>query len=108
MDQNPVRAGLAGRGTEYPWSSTRGHVERKDPAGLLDLEAWRQIDTSGDWADVLGHLAEDAERRKLWEATRSGRPLGEQGFVEGLEREFRQRLRSHRPGPQPLAKRAKA
>ena len=56
VDQNPVRAGLAGRGTEYPWSSARSHVARKDSARLLDLEAWRQIDTSGDWADVLGQL----------------------------------------------------
>ena len=53
-----------------PGRAHAAHVEHKDPAGLLDLEASRQIDTTGDWEDVLGHLAEDAERRKLWEATR--------------------------------------
>jgi putative transposase len=40
VDQNPVRAAMASRATDYGWSSAQAHVRREDPSGLLDLAMW--------------------------------------------------------------------
>jgi putative transposase len=45
VDLNPVRAGLVGEAQLYPWSSARGHVEGKDPWGLVDPREWGQLRT---------------------------------------------------------------
>ena len=80
---NPVRAGLAARAIDWPWSSVRAHVEgRADP--LL---------TPGRLAERLGErmagffeldVAEEA-RRKLRRASVTGRPLGAGAWVTSLE-----------------------
>ena len=81
---NPVRAGLAARAIDWPWSSVRAHVEgRVDP--LL---------TPGPLAERLGpKLAgffevdvDDEARGKLRRASTTGRPLGAAGWVKALER----------------------
>ena len=79
---NPVRAGLAARAVDWPWSSVRAHVEgRPDP--LL---------TPGPVVERLGNLASffevDVEAEalgRLRRATSAGRPLGAAAWIKALE-----------------------
>ncbi len=43
VDLNPVRAGLVEQAPDYAWSSARAHLTGRDPAGLLDLDLWREV-----------------------------------------------------------------
>jgi len=81
---SPVRAGLAARALDWPWSSVRAHVEGgADP--LL---------TAAPIAERLGpdlpryfeaDVAEES-RRALRRASGTGRPLGAADWVKALER----------------------
>jgi putative transposase len=61
----------------------------------------------GDWREFLGDgdseeagLAEEIRRHE-----RTGRPLGDDGFVEGLEEALGRVLRRQTPGPKPRRRR---
>ena len=53
VELNPVRAGLVGRAAEWRWSSAQAHLGRGDPAGLVDLELWREQYSPERWNGVL-------------------------------------------------------
>jgi hypothetical protein len=68
--------------TDYPWSNARAHFDGADPAHVLDLGDWKTIVGSEDWREWLrcaDAAADFAER--LRNATRAGRPLGDDAFV---------------------------
>ena len=94
VEQNPVRAGLAVEAAAYPWSSAGAHVNGAEGEGLLDLAAWKREYTEERWRDVLKTGVEEvALGERLAEATVRGRPLGDDRFVQELERQTRRRLR---------------
>jgi putative transposase len=100
VEMNPVRAGLVDRPRDWPWSSARAHLAGRDDglvtvAPLLDMVTdWRALlddrPPKGEWDDLRAH-------------TRTGRPLGEAGFVAGLERKLGRVLGKRKPGRQPRA-----
>ena len=95
LEMNPVQARLVERPEDYPWSSARAHIEGKDDdlAKVAPLLA-----IVGDWRGFLSTPPEvEAERFRQHE--RTGRPLGQEAFVEGLESELRRLLRPQKPGP---------
>ena len=100
VDLNPVRAGMVENATEYEWSSARAHVEDSDPLGLLDLDLWKEVSRGQDWRDALAHTRDEeaAEMAALRHATRTGRPLGSEGFVQRLEATFGRKLNPKRTG----------
>ena len=105
---NPVRAGLAGCGEQYPWSSARAHLSGRDAAGLVDFASWREVRGRGDWGDVLRGTALENECRRLRQATYSGLPLGETEFVQDLEKDAGRRLTPGRVGRPPRQRAAGA
>jgi putative transposase len=106
VDLNPVRAGLAGSGEQYPWSSARAHVSGVDVASLVDIAAWREVRGVGDWGDMLSGPPDEDECRALRQATLTGLPLGEAEFVKGMEKEAGRRLTPGRVGRPPRQRRA--
>ena len=85
VDLNPVRARLAHTPTAFPWSSARPHLAHHDPADLLDLFHWSDIDRHHDWAEVLAARPAGRHfRRSLHAAERRGTPLGDQPFIDAL------------------------
>lgn len=81
VELNPVRARLAVRAEDWPWSSARAHLSGladglTDPAPLL--ERWP------DWQAVLGTWTEDKVAAAIRERERSGRPLGGAPFLARL------------------------
>jgi putative transposase len=96
IEQNPVRAGLAGTPWEYPWSSAAAHVAGEDDrlakaAPLLGLVT--------DWKGFLCAEAPEDDLGPLRRHERSGRPLGRESFVAALERRLNRTLQRGRPGP---------
>ena len=87
VDQNPVRAAMVDRASDYVWSSARAHVAHVDPSGLLDLAMWGEIDRAKEWAEVLEVVAANEQVAALRSATNTGRPWGEEKFLLQLSSE---------------------
>jgi putative transposase len=97
VELNPVRAGLVERAWEWPWSSARAHVGERDNTGLLDLDLWATNYNANTWREVLHEGSTDAGLYdRIRRATLSGRALGSDQFLQGLEH---QTGRSLRPRP---------
>ncbi len=102
VERNPVRAGMVGEAGEWGWSSARAHLGEADAGRWLDLDGWRVEYSPEQWREVLHTtVAEEAEAERIREATRTGRPLGEEAFVREMERRLQRRLTVGKPGPSP-------
>jgi len=96
IEFNPVKAGIVRNPVEYPWSSCRATVE-----GVND-----ELITSSMWFDTHDRAAygrfvmqrDSAMDETIRRATSSGRPLGDAGFVEGLEKILSRKLVAGRRG----------
>jgi putative transposase len=104
VERNPVRAGKVQEAEWYPWSSAQAHLAGRDASGWLDLSEWSKAYGPERWRRVLRTtVQEEAELERIREATRTGRPLGENEFVQALEERLRRSLVPGRPGRCPGA-----
>lgn len=95
VEMNPVKAGMVRLPEEYPWSSARAHL-----AGTDDrlVKVGPLLSMVGDWCAFLV-MPEEQEVELLQRHERSGRPLGQESFVETLEASLSRLLRRQKPGP---------
>ncbi len=99
-ERNPVKAGLAARAEEWPWSSARAHLAGRDDllceaAPLLErAERW----LGATWPALLAEADEEAAVARFRSHAGTGRPLGDTAFLARLEAETGRRLRPGRPG----------
>ena len=109
IELNPVRAGLAKRPWDYPWSSAAAHcAEAGDASGLLDLAVWFAQMSAREWKATLEALhADDAPFTALRMHTRTGRPLGDDSFISKIETFLGRRVRAL-PRGRPTASKDKA
>lgn len=98
IELNPVRAGLAERPELYPWSSARAHFNCQDDHVV---EVRPLLDLAGDWREFLMDPMDEEIIKKIRVCGRTGRPLGSDEFVAGLETRLGLILRKRRPGPKP-------
>ena len=96
VELNPVRAGLAVRAEDWPWSSARAHLAGQGD-GLVKLQPL--LDQVGDWAGFLDAGLSEADHAAIRSGERTGRPLGSPEFVAGLERHLGRALARQKPGP---------
>ncbi len=97
VELNPVRASMCAAAWDYPWSSARFHVgmRKSDPLvcerDLLGMESrWRS------------HLRREEEHADaLRKKTRTGRPCGDEAFVQAIESQTGRELTPNKPGPRP-------
>jgi putative transposase len=98
IELNPVQARLADRPEDYPWSSARAHLtgvdDRLARVGPL-------LDEIGDWRTFLSVPARKDEGEALRRHERTGRPLGDEGFLTQMETLVGRRLRRGKRGPKP-------
>jgi len=98
IELNPVRARLVARPQDWRWSSARAHLSGKDDA-LVRVKPLLEL--AGDWRAFLSEGLDGLDVELLEQHVRTGRPLGELGFVERLERRLGRRLWPQRRGPKP-------
>lgn len=99
VERNPVRAGICGQAWDYRWSSAAVHCGLADSDRLLDLGPWSEIYDTLRWPEVLRtSVEEEAMAERIRQATRTGRPLGSEQFLEELEEITGRRLRPQAPG----------
>ena len=108
VERNPVRAKLARKPWQFPWSSAAAHTNGADTTGLLDLAAWTDRLPRGlDWRDALTDGQDDATIERVRLSTSRGRPLGGDSWISKLETTLNRRLRPL-PVGRPRKKRNKA
>jgi len=95
VEMNPAHAGMVGRAEEYPWSSARAHLAGRDD-GLVKVQP--MLDRVSNWREYLGGGLDDGMVETLRRHSRTGRPLGDDSFLDLLERKIGKRLRPGRPG----------
>ena len=96
---NPVRARLAARAEDWPWSSVRAHLAGVDDALVAVAPL---LDRDPDFARLLADTGEDGFK-PLRAAEGTGRPLGTAAFVADLERRLGRRIARRAPGRRPAA-----
>jgi putative transposase len=82
IEMNPVRAGIVEEPVGYPWSSARAHLGLNDDP-FVDCEAL--LEWMPGWAEFLKDGASDENLEIFEQHERTGRPLGSEGFIRGLE-----------------------
>ena len=93
---NPVRAGLVGKATDWPWSSVHAQLGCGDD-GVTATGAVRE--RYPDFAALLAAGEEEEALLRLRKAERIGRPIGGEAFLDRLEREAGRPLKRGKPGP---------
>lgn len=95
---NPVKAGIVKKPWDYKWSSARHSLGLEKNPIITGTLLKNMID---NWRAFLseGIMARDEKLIKLHE--RTGRPLGENSFMEKLEKILNIKLKKNKPGPKP-------
>lgn len=98
VERNPVRAGLCNHPHEWRWSSVHSNMqERRDK--LMPANPMRAL--VHDWREYIVEDASPQVIEKLRRHSATGRPAGNQQFIEKLEVLTDRRLVRRKPGPRP-------
>lgn len=96
VERNPVSAGLCREPWEWRWSSARAHVQGRNDV-LVEVEP--MLGLVPDWCSYVQSVETDAIENQMQRHARTGRPLGDDGFIEALEALTGRRLKRRKPGP---------
>ena len=95
---NPVRAGMVAQPQEWKWSSAAAHCGQVEPDVGLDMETWRRYWTGTGWRAFLNAGQSESDVARLRQCTHTGRPLGTEEFIQGLEQSTERRLAPQKGG----------
>jgi putative transposase len=95
---NPVRARLAARAEDWPWSSVRAHLAGVDD-GLVAVRP--VLDRVDRFAELIQTNADDPAFAVIRAAESTGRPLADADFVADLERRLGRPIARRAPGRKP-------
>lgn len=96
---NPVRAHLVARAEDWPWSSVRAHLAGTDDELVTVAPVLQRV---GEFSRLIGTDADDeAAFQAIRKAEGTGRPLGNDDFIAGLERILGRPLARRAPGRRP-------
>jgi putative transposase len=96
IERNPLKVGLTEIAEDYPWSSARSHLIGVEDTVLADA-TWLDPSERTAYAEFV--LAENEEMDEtIRKATRTGRPVGSESFVDMLEFRLKQTLRPKKAG----------
>lgn len=95
---NPVRARLADRPEEWPWSSVHAQLGRLDDGITATGPVWSRIP---DFAQFIAQDPDGQMYDRLRRAESIGRPLGDEAFLANLEALTGRTLKPAKRGPRP-------
>lgn len=96
VELNPVRAKITTDPVTYPWSSAKSHVMRQDD-DLVKVKPL--LDLVPDWKAFLMEEIEDKDYQHIKKHERTGRPLGDDAFINKIENTCNRILCKRKPGP---------
>jgi len=99
VEMNPVAAGLVAQPGDYPWSSARAHLAGEDDQLVKASPLLAMV---GNWREFLS-LSGEQETTLFHRHERTGRPLGNDSFVDQLEEGLARLLRPQKRGPKAKA-----
>ncbi len=105
VERNPVKAKLARKAEDWPWSSAAAHAAGR--ADELVETDWLTELTAGwvcSWSQYLRGPDEPALAKAMQRCENTGRPLGEERFLGKLEKELGRRLIPRKAGRPPKGK----
>jgi len=92
IENNPLRAKLVEKAYNWNWSSAKEHINNeKSSLSLVDIAKFMEID---DWKAYLFQKEEEEVIKKIRANTLTGRPSGNDTFIEELEKTFGKRLKA--------------
>jgi putative transposase len=100
---NPVRARLAARAEDWAWSSARAHLAQTDDGLVTVKPMLDRLGVAGVAALLRAGPADEAAFAALRGAETTGRPLGNDDFIAGLERLLGRPIARRAPGRKPAA-----
>jgi len=96
VELNPVTAGLCQQPQDWPWSSSRAHLAARDDALVSVMP---MLGRTADWQSYLRAANSEPMLESLCKYSRTGRPLGNDRFMEQLEQLTKSDLKRGKPGP---------
>ena len=96
VELNPVKANMVSLPEEYRWSSIHAHLKGEDPFGIVNPR--KLLDICGDWEVYLRQTKGDPDA-DFMRCSRTGRPLGDDSFIEKAEQLLNRNLKKKKPGP---------
>lgn len=98
VEQNPVRAGICSDPFNYRWNSAKAHLSGQSD-GLVRIEDMARL--IPNWRDFLNVPLMQETASNIRQHTQTGRPLGDERFVQNLEAITGKRLRPKKKGRKP-------
>jgi putative transposase len=92
VENNPVRAGIVKKPQGYAWSSARAHVNREKDS-LLSRDCYLEEEIE-DWLKYLRENEDEQIIKNIKKCSMTGRPCGDDSFINKLEKLFGRRLRA--------------
>ncbi len=102
VELNPVRAGLVKKPEEWRWSSAGPHMKGQDDI-LVKVKPLLGI-VNKPWGAFLASDVKKPQIELFRKHERTGRPLGDDSFVEKMELLLERKLRPQKPGPKKTVK----
>ena len=99
VELNPVAAGLYERPQDWRWSSVHAHLHAEDDDLVSVIP---MLERCPDWKEYLGGRQSAEMLQNVRKHTRTGRPLGNEHFIETLESLTGRSLKRQKPGRKPI------
>jgi len=96
IELNPVKAGMVKNAEDYHWSSARAHIYKTKDAILSGNFVIEEIP---DWKKYLTDINNDTCEKLFTKHANTGRPLGDNSFLDKLEKITGKTLHKRKPGP---------
>jgi putative transposase len=96
VERNPVRAGIVKNAEDYYWSSARAHMYHEEDKLLSENFLASE---NPDWAEYLRGETDESHKELFRSHARTWRPLGDDEFIDKLEKLTGRSLRKKKPGP---------
>ena len=97
VELNPVRACMVEKPEAWRWSSANAHLTGKDD--LLVSTSPMIAMVKAPWKKFLSLETQESEMTLFRKHERTGRPMGDDAFIERLERLLDRPLKPKKPGP---------